>query len=207
MSNPIESIKAQINSIESIRSRVSLPSGRLGYKGPQDSSFSDVLNNVSGSGRVSSMGLGNQDLSAFGLRSTPSMPQGAWADRARSLGNGRLTSDMLTPISQSGHRLAPFAARDWDALVQSAAADGVAIKITDSYRNFDQQVDLASRKGLYELGGLAAVPGTSQHGWGMAVDVNVDDDPRVKEWLNNNGHKFGWVSDVAREPWHYEWRR
>jgi len=187
----------RMDSIESIRSRVSLPSGRLGYKGPQDTSFSNVLDSVSGSNSVSSMGL----------RSTPSMPQGAWADRARSLGNGRLTSDMLTPISQPGHRLAPFAAQDWGSLVQAAAADGVAIKITDSYRNFDQQVDLASRKGLYSEGGLAAVPGTSQHGWGMAVDVNVDDDPRVKEWLNNNGHKFGWVSDVAREPWHYEWRR
>ena len=191
----------RMDSIESIRSRVSLPSGRLGYKGPQDASFSNVLDSVS------AMGLNSRDLLALGLRSTPSMPQGAWADRARSLGNGRLTSDMLTPISQPGHRLAPFAAQDWDSLVQAAAADGVAIKITDSYRNFDQQVDLASRKGLYSEGGLAAVPGTSQHGWGMAVDVNVDDDPRVKEWLNNNGHKFGWVSDVAREPWHYEWRR
>lgn len=203
VSSPIDSIKARISSIASMYSSHAMPSGRLGYKGVESNTFSSVMDEVSG--RVSSFSASTLD--SLGLRETPSMPDGAWADRARQLGNGRLSSDMLTPISQSGHRLAPFAANDWDALVKAAASDGVPISITDSYRNFDQQVDLAARKGLYELGGLAAVPGTSQHGWGMAVDVNVDTDPRVKAWLNENAHRFGWVSDVPREPWHYEWRK
>lgn len=206
MTNPIESVQAKIASIAGFGNGAFAASGRLGFKGANGPSFADTLDQVSSSKRVSAQGI-NLDYAALGLRESAALPLGDWSDKARALGNGRLTSDMLTPISQSGHRLAPFAAKDWDALVQDAAADGVAIRITDSYRTFDQQVDLASRKGLYELGGLAAVPGTSQHGWGMAVDVIVDDDPRVKSWLNENAHRYGWVSDVAREPWHYEWRR
>jgi hypothetical protein len=42
---------------------------------------------------------------------------------------------------------------------------GVDIGVTDSYRSYDAQVDVARRKGLYSQGGLAATPGTSDHGW------------------------------------------
>ena len=55
----------------------------------------------------------------------------------------------------------------------AAAAAGVDIGVTDSYRPYEEQVDLVRRKGLYSQGGLAAVPGTSPHGWGMALDVDV----------------------------------
>jgi hypothetical protein len=122
-----------------------------------------------------------------------------------SLGNGRIPSDRLQPIAQSGHRLYGPAAVAWDGLVSAAAADGVEMRITDSYRSYDQQVDLAHRKGLYKNGGLAATPGTSNHGWGLAVDADVRD-PAALAWIRANGPRFGFVEAVPREPWHWEYR-
>jgi zinc D-Ala-D-Ala carboxypeptidase len=120
-------------------------------------------------------------------------------------GNGRIPADVLTPIAQSGHRLYAPAAAAWDRVVAAAAQDGISLRITDSYRSYEQQVDLAARKGLYRDGGLAAVPGTSNHGWGLAVDADVTD-PATLEWLRRNGPRFGYVETVPREPWHWEFR-
>ena len=59
----------------------------------------------------------------------------------------------LEPIGQGSHRLYAPAAQAWKACVEAARADGIDLTITDSYRTFDQQVDLAQRKGLYSNGG------------------------------------------------------
>ncbi len=121
-------------------------------------------------------------------------------------GNGRIPSTGLTSLNtQPGHKLYAPAAASWNNLVAAARAEGVELKITDSYRDYDEQVDLVRRKGLYSQGGLAATPGTSNHGWGMAVDANVND-PRTLQWLKTNGPRFGWVEAVPREPWHWEFR-
>ena len=120
-------------------------------------------------------------------------------------GNGQIPSDQLATIGQGGHRLWAPAAASWQNVVAAASADGVTLKITDSYRSYAEQVDLAERKGLYQNGGLAAVPGTSPHGWGMAVDADVRD-PQTADWLKVNGPRFGWVETTPREPWHWEFR-
>ena len=121
------------------------------------------------------------------------------------LGNGRIPRDRLQPIAQSGHYLYAPAAAAWDGLVAAAAADGIEMRITDSYRSFEQQVDLAERKGLYKNGGLAATPGKSNHGWGLAVDADITD-PATLAWIRQNGPRFGFVEAVPREPWHWEYR-
>jgi hypothetical protein len=120
-------------------------------------------------------------------------------------GNGRIPREALTPIGQAGHRLFAPAAEAWMAAVEAAAADGITLRITDSYRTYDQQVDLVRRKGLYSEGGFGAVPGTSNHGWGLAVDVDVND-PTTLAWMRANAHRFGYVEAVPREPWHWEFR-
>lgn len=120
-------------------------------------------------------------------------------------GNGQVPSVALAPFGQRGHRLAAPAAAAWGNLVAAAAADGIELLITDSYRPYDEQVSLAARKGLTSQGGLAAVPGTSNHGWGLAVDADVTD-PATLDWLRTNGPRFGWVEAVPREPWHWEFR-
>jgi len=120
-------------------------------------------------------------------------------------GNGQIPPDALEPIGQDGHRLWAPAAESYKQLVAAAKADGIDLSVTDSYRTYDQQVELAERKGLYADGGWAAVPGTSNHGWGLAVDFNVTT-PEALAWLQANGHSFGWVEAVKREPWHWEYR-
>jgi len=120
-------------------------------------------------------------------------------------GNGQIPRAQLTEIGQNGHRLYAPAAAAWDNVVATAAADGIDLRITDSYRSYEQQVDLVRRKGLYSEGGLGAKPGTSNHGWGLAVDANVND-PSTLEWMRVNAPRFGFVEAVPREPWHWEFR-
>jgi hypothetical protein len=119
-------------------------------------------------------------------------------------GNGRIPDALLTPLGTGSHELYAPAAAAWKQMVADARAQGVSIGLTDSYRSYDQQVDVAGRKGLYSQGGLAATPGTSNHGWGMAVDADVD--AQGQQWLRDNGWKYGWVESVPREPWHWEFR-
>ena len=120
-------------------------------------------------------------------------------------GNGQLPPVHWQSIGQGGHRLYAPAAAAWQSAVAAARADGIDLKVTDSYRSYDQQVDLADRKGLYKDGGLGATPGTSNHGWGLAVDVDVSD-PATLAWMRTNGYRFGFVEAVPREPWHWEFR-
>jgi len=47
----------------------------------------------------------------------------------------------------------------------------------------------------------AAYPGTSNHGWGRAIDISPSD---VQNWIRENGTKYGWCwGEVKSEPWHF----
>jgi len=116
-------------------------------------------------------------------------------------GNGKIPAEALHPVGTTGHKLWSPAADSLTALMADAKRAGVNIGITDSYRSYAEQVDLAKRKGLYSQGGLAAKPGTSDHGWGLAVDLDLN--PRAQEWMRANAAKFGFVEDTPREPWHW----
>lgn len=54
-------------------------------------------------------------------------------------------------------------------------------------------------------GNLAAAPGTSNHGIGLAVDLNSSA-KGVYSWLSKNAHKYGFIRTVASEKWHWEHR-
>jgi zinc D-Ala-D-Ala carboxypeptidase len=116
-------------------------------------------------------------------------------------GNGRIPAAVLEPIGRGGHRLWAPAARAFKAMVAAAGEDGVHIGVTDSYRSFAAQVDVARRKGLYSEGGLAARPGTSNHGWGLALDLDLDG--KALSWMRRNADRFGFIEDTPREPWHW----
>lgn len=116
-------------------------------------------------------------------------------------GNGRIPEGALVSIGIGSHRLWGPAADAFRQMSAAAAASGVRLEVSDSYRSYDQQVDVARRKGLYRNGGLAAEPGTSTHGWGLSVDVNATS--AALGWLRRYGAQFGFVEDVAREPWHW----
>lgn len=115
--------------------------------------------------------------------------------------NGRLPVEDLTSFD-GGHKLNELAANAFDQLRQAALADGVEIGVTDSYRSYDAQVDVARRKGLYSEGGLAAKPGTSDHGLGLALDLDLDSGGLA--WMRANAGRFGFIADTPRESWHWK---
>jgi D-alanyl-D-alanine carboxypeptidase len=140
---------------------------------------------------------GRRQIGGYGSMPVP--------DKLRRFGNGSIPAEELSLFGQGNHRLQAEAAASWKNLVAAASTDGVDLKITDSYRSLAEQVDLVRRKGLYTDGGLAATPGTSNHGWGLAVDADVTN-RTTADWLAVNGPRFGWVESVPREPWHWEFR-
>jgi len=61
---------------------------------------------------------------------------------------------------------------------------------------------------------MAATPGTSNHGWALAVDFaeELDSDPQVESissravaWLVKNAHIYGWSAEAQSEPWHWRY--
>jgi peptidoglycan hydrolase CwlO-like protein len=149
--------------------------------------------------------------------SMPSMPSMPSADGScgppSTLGeaNGFLPSSTLCPLSTGrGHRLRTDAAQAYEQLQAAYAASlGRPLCVTDSYRSYPAQVDVFARKPS-----LAAVPGTSQHGWGLALDlcggVQVFGS-EAHEWMRAYAPAFGWhhpqwAREGGRkpEPWHWE---
>ena len=86
---------------------------------------------------------------------------------------------------------------------------GHDLPLGNTYRTLAQQIVLAQTKP-----GLAANPGTSQHGQGLAIDFGGTINDYTSEqhiWLRLNAPDFGWDNptwaraDGSRpEPWHWE---
>lgn len=117
--------------------------------------------------------------------------------------NGQLPSSDLAPIA--GGQLIKAAAAGFNAMnVESRKRYGVELRPTgsmSSYRTYAQQQYLWD---LYQSGkgNLAAVPGTSNHGWGVAVDFAT---PQMRSIVDAIGAKYGWSkswSDAPSEWWH-----
>ena len=83
------------------------------------------------------------------------------------------------------------------------------------YRTFQRQVELQEEKP-----NLAATPGTSNHGWGMAIDIwnedwkgNVGFESEYFLWMLENSTQYGWYHPYwaslqrngRKEPWHFEY--
>jgi len=63
--------------------------------------------------------------------------------------------------------------------------------------------------GQPRYGAMAAVPGTSNHGWGLAVDLAIGLpahaqglDFEDRAWLEANVARFGFSYESTTEPWH-----
>lgn len=118
--------------------------------------------------------------------------------------NGRFPDSALSPIAQG--RLRHDAARAWNAMnaesQRSYRLTIVPMGSMSSYRTYSQQVYLygTSRPGW------AAVPGTSNHGWAIAVDLKTR---TMRTVIDRIGRKYGWAkdwSDASWEWWHMKWR-
>ncbi len=119
-------------------------------------------------------------------------------------GNGRIPEAQLVPVADGSDRMWAPAAAQLDRLRADAKAAGHTISLNDGYRSYDDQVRTAERLGLRSQGGLAAAPGTSNHGWGIAADLSLNDASRA--WMRENAQRYGFVSTISDEPWHWEFR-
>jgi len=127
--------------------------------------------------------------------------------------NGQLKNSELTNIAGGG-RLRHDAADAWNAFARYVKEKhGQTVEVNDSYRPLGKPGDWRANRWSqwaawerYQNGGnLAARPGTSNHGLGLALDVPY----QTQRLIANYGKDFGWSkswSDAPSEPWHFKWK-
>lgn len=152
----------------------------------------------------------------------------------RGVKNGQLPPELLVPCGLPGNfKMTPRAAAALKALIGAAVQAGFDVRATGTYRSYAQQERLfLSRYTTEELAGrptktwngvkywqkpntaMAATPGSSNHGLGLAVDFaeERDGDPGVEsvstrfvEWLCANAARFGYSAEHQSEPWHWRY--
>jgi len=130
--------------------------------------------------------------------------------------NGQLDINTLTRIPAMGGQegnLYQTAAVAWARMVQAAAQEGLdvsAFRINgprSGYRSLQQQKEMVVEKGGQSAieEGWVAVPGTSNHGLGLAADLYVASGDKEWEWLHKNGARFGF-RPYLREDWHWDYK-
>ncbi len=138
---------------------------------------------------------------------------------------GELPNELLRPIEGKG-KLHHCAADAYEAMDAAANAEGIDLSPTsqaDTYRTLEtQEYGFYSRytdnpnkkllkqkpriykgKAWYLKKGMApmAVPGTSNHNLGVAIDIANASGKRL-EWLLKNAQRFGFSWELQSEPWH-----
>lgn len=130
---------------------------------------------------------------------------GSVPDALKTGENGRLRDDQLADIGIGGHKAHPKAAEAFKAMRAAAAAEGVNLGVTGAYRTYERQEQLRREKG-----GMAAVPGRSNHGWGLAFDMDFGSNMNSAGfmWMSKNASRFGIQGPLQSpfEPWHWEYR-
>jgi hypothetical protein len=147
-------------------------------------------------------------MGACGVPLPPPGPQDpAWGGYA----NGKIPGSALCSLGVGNHVLRCDAAASYRAMSDAfQAAFGSPLCITDSYRSYAAQVSAYRNKPK-----LAAWPGTSNHGWALAVDlcggINSAGSPQWT-WMQANAGRFGfvnppWARPGAEKPeaWHWEY--
>lgn len=132
-------------------------------------------------------------------------------NHAKGAANGQLPDSALCTLWDSRYKLRG------DAAVALAKLNlayrqhfGNNICLNSAYRSYGQQVSLHAQKP-----GLAAPAGTSNHGWGLAVDVcdGIEKGYGSRyQWLRDHAADYGYANpDWALrggtgpyEPWHWE---
>lgn len=103
--------------------------------------------------------------------------------------------------------------------------------VGEGYRTHEKQQEIMEDKRAFENEGHSrnkaeemarewvAIPGTSEHELGLAVDINADkeksDNQEVYDWLYRNAYKYGFIlrypfgktkiTGIDYEPWHYRY--
>ncbi len=121
---------------------------------------------------------------------------------------------------------------DLQEMFDAARAQGLELFVAAGYRTWEEQRRLLdektqafqyeghSRKQAKKLAlQWVALPGTSEHQLGLAVDINADTEISASDdvygWLLKNGHAYGFIkrypsdkspiTGINNEPWHYRY--
>ena len=122
-------------------------------------------------------------------------------------------------------RLTPAAARQWQAMVEAAAVEGVTLLIVSGFRSYEYQAALIRKKinagqAITDILEVNAAPGHSEHHTGLAVDIATPgsrplteefDESAAFRWLEEHAGRFGFSMSYPRdnpwgiiyEPWHW----
>lgn len=135
------------------------------------------------------------------------------------------------------HKVAEIAYQDFLDMMADCRAEGHVPMVCSSYRTHEYQEELYqnrikryvnagySEEKATELAGYSvAVPGTSEHQLGLALDIVDDDnwhldetqaDMPTQKWLMANSWRYGWIlrypsekseyTGIIYEPWHYRY--
>jgi flagellar motility protein MotE (MotC chaperone) len=131
------------------------------------------------------------------------------ADNAKNFPNGLIPDKYLCPLPQEGEQLRADAAIAFYKLNASYKRRfGRDMCVTDSYRSLPDQQRVYSQRP-----GFAAVPGSSNHGKGQALDLcgGIENAGSAQfNWLEANSKKYGWFHPSwaysnPYEPWHWEY--
>lgn len=143
---------------------------------------------------------------------------GSWGGHA----NGQIPDEAMCPVPfDPKHKMRCDASAALGRLnVEFVAAFGRNIYITDSYRSLQGQIDIKAswcRRGACNM---AATPGTSNHGWALALDlgegINTSYTTAQYTWMAANAPAYGFENPAwakpgpgfqKREPWHWEYTR
>ena len=117
-------------------------------------------------------------------------------------------------------------------MFDAARAEGIYPIVREGYRTAEEQQEILDEKiQIYINQGYSqsraertakewvALPGTSEHQLGIAVDINADkskcSNDKVYEWLAENAYKYGFIlrypagkqenTVTSYEPWHYRY--
>jgi len=125
--------------------------------------------------------------------------------------NGAIPPSALCPLwGAPGHLLRADAAAGFERLAKAFAAEfGTPLCVTDSYRTLASQIRVYAEKPT-----LAARPGTSNHGWGTALDLcgGIQSFGTTEHaWMLTHAPLYGWFhpswaepDGPKPEPWHWE---
>lgn len=122
-------------------------------------------------------------------------------------------------------------------MLEAAKKEGLGMVVCSSYRDMDKQKEIFNTTVADHLTGGAdyrtaydntkqsvALPGTSEHGMGMALDIvssqyelldEAQADTNEAKWLEQNCYKYGFIlryppekkaeTGIIYEPWHYRY--
>lgn len=126
-------------------------------------------------------------------------------------------------LSRTGHRLRRPAFEALKVMSKAAAAEGLTLLVSSTYRSYGYQENLYARNvaelGALEASRVSAAPGTSQHQLGTVVDFgSITDDfaeTKAGRWLDRNAGRFGFslsfpkgmeeLTGYVWESWHYRY--